>query len=145
MTAANSTRAKTLAVLLTAAMLALALAFSPQAGARARGAACTHSAAGRSQHGAHPCAGAGSTGNPRRRGGRSHAHAKTGQHHARHPGKRPVAEGGESGEEAGESGETGAGGEQEAGEQQSSAGSSETLCEDSSGNVSACEEASEAA
>ena len=149
MTAAISTRVKTLAVLLTAAVLALALACSPQAGARARGAACTHSAPGHSQPRAHPCAGSGSTSKPRHRRGKSHAHAKTGRHHARHPGKRPAAEGGESGEEAGE---TGAGGATGAGGQQSSTGSSETLCEDGSapkaegGGVSPCEEeASEAA
>ncbi len=146
MTAATSTRAGALAAVLTAVVLALALAFSAQADVRAqraRGAACTHSAAG---HVEHSCTDSGRTGRSHGKGGRSHTHSKSG-HHRKHPTKRPAGEGGEGGEggeEAGESGEAGAG----AGEHAASAGTSETLCEDGSapkaegGGVFVCEEAS---
>lgn len=149
MTAATSTRTVALAAILTAAVLALALVFSAQAGARAQrahGAACTHSTAG---HGEHPCTGSGSTGRSHGRGGRSHA--KGGGHHSRRPAKPPAGEGGENGEETGEPGEGEAGGGTGAGEHGSSAGNSEALCEDGSapkaegGGVFTCEEASEAA
>jgi hypothetical protein len=152
-TAATSTRAGALAAVLTAVVLALALAFSAQADVRAQragGAACTHAAAGHTGHVEHSCTDSGSTGRSHGKGGRSHTHSKSG-HHPKHPTKRPAGEGdeggesGESGEEAGESGETGAG------EHASSAGTSETLCEDGSapkaegGGVFVCEEASAAA
>ena len=125
MNASISTRVRTLAVVMTLAMLALALVLSPQAGAREHGALCTHSAAGHRKHGAHACTGPGaaSSGKSHGRGGRSHTHSRDGGHNAKSHSKRPTsAGGGEGGEEAEEGGEAGA-------HEQSSGSTSESQCE----------------
>jgi hypothetical protein len=120
MSAAISTRAQALATMLAAAVLVLALALSPSADAHAHKAACTHSAAGHSGQGAHPCVGAGSAGRSHGKHGKLHPHSK---HHAKHPGRRHAsAEAGEGAEAAGESGEAGNGPE-------SSADAPEARCE----------------
>lgn len=131
MTAAISTRARTLAVVLTLAMLALALLRSPQAGARVHGPLCTRPAAGHSRHGTHSCAdpGAASSGKSHRKGGKSHTHSGNGRHNAKSPSRRPAsAGGGEGGEEAEEGGE--------AGEREQPSGSAgESQCEGGAGET----------
>ncbi len=108
MTATIPTRMRTLAVVLTLAVLTLALVLSPQARAREHGPLCTRSAAGHSKHGAHPCTGPGaaSSGKSHGKGGKSHTHSRGGGHNAKSPSRRPAsAGGGEGAEEAEEGGE----------------------------------------
>lgn len=120
-------RAVALAALLTAAVLALALALTPQAGARAHSAACTHPAAAHSKHGAHACTGG--TGRQGHHRGKLRAHAKTGGRRSG-PAAEPQtpANGGGSQE-----GAQGAGGKGASGAGSSKAGSSsaaQARCED---------------
>jgi hypothetical protein len=124
MIAAMPHRASTIAAFLIAAALALVLAFSSQADARAHGAACTHSAAGRSRHGAHPCG----THRLDHKGSRTHPHTtKVGGHRSDHVGRRQHTLG-ENGQNAGE--------EEEEEEGELEAVEQEGLCEE--GGV--CEE-----
>jgi hypothetical protein len=66
-----STRVATVVASVIAAAMLLALALSPQAGAKAVRAACTRPAASHSTHGAHSCT-------ARHRKGKAHPHTKSG-------------------------------------------------------------------
>jgi hypothetical protein len=140
-----SARIGILGVALVTAVLALALALSPQAGARARGAACTHSAQEGHPRGTHSCLGAGDAGRSSHRHGKSHAHSRTGRHHPKHgSGHHGGAQsGGRHTNEVGTGGEEGGSGEAQA------PGPLEALCEDGSapeaegGGTFTCEDGSE--
>jgi hypothetical protein len=76
-TTALPIRAATLVTVLTALAIALALAFCPRAGARARTATCPHATTNRSRHGAHSCAGKTGRGHHK---SKARMHSNTGGH-----------------------------------------------------------------